>query len=362
MALGPNDLKQIVLPANWDATILNNLSLRDGTTFAAILADINAGLTLVNGANRGGYLAGLYSDTTDATIEYAMGSTNGFEVHTEYGIPDVKRGVSRGHMIPLTKYDRMLGWTWDFLREARQTQLDADVASAIQDARDLHEKEALTRFFKMESVAVGAAGNSLPFANGGVTDTAWVPPPYGGNTFLSSHDHYFRTTDDDAGRLASIATMAETLYHHGHMAPYDLIIPSADAGTWADLTGFIGGARPDIAFGSNTSVANVDQMYMGVFNSDYGTVRVYSTPRLPTDYSGMYKRYGVNDARNPLARRVDPVYFGGDVVLMATTEVREFPIEKAMLFVAFGFGVKDRTNGAATYYAGAGDYTTPTIS
>ena len=54
-----------------------------------------------------------------------MGSSNGFEVHTEYGLPDPKGAATEGHMLPLIKYDRMLGWTYDYLEEARMSQIEA---------------------------------------------------------------------------------------------------------------------------------------------------------------------------------------------------------------------------------------------
>lgn len=364
MALGPNDLKQIVLPANLDATVLEKAALSDGTTFAAVIADINAALGLLNGSLRGGYLGNLFSVTTDLTIEYAMGGTFGVEEHTEYGQPDAKRADTRQHMLPHRVWDRALGWTTDFFRKARATQIEADIAQAMLDMSDNFQRRVWQTFFTMESTAVGTAGNSLPFANGGVTDTVWIPPPYGGNTFLASHDHYFRTTDDGAGRLASLSTMAETLAHHGHMPPFDLVIPSADVAAWTAVTGFTGGARPEITFGSTTAVANVSELYLGVFNTDYGVVRVYALTRLPTDTAGMFKNYGGagNDTRAPLRVRVDPDWHNGQVVLAASANVVLYPLEKAILQTDFGVGVGDRTAAAFTTYAGSGDYVSPSIT
>lgn len=362
MALGPNDLKQIVLPTNLDSTVLQKAALADGTTYAAVIADIGAALGILNGALRGGYLAGLFSETAEMTVEYGMGGTFGVEEHTEYGQADTKRADTRSHMLPHQVWDRALGWTRDFFRKARASQVEADIAQAVADFRDNWEKQILTRMFKMEATSIGSTGYSLPFANGGVTDTAWIPAPFGGQTFLSSHDHYFRTTDDGAGRLASLATMAETIAHHGHTPPFDLIIPTADVAAWSAVTGFIGAARAEIAFSSTTSLANVDQAYLGVFNSDYGVIRVYATPRLPTDYAGMYKRYGTLDPRNPLRVRVDPDWTNGQVVLDASSGTVLYPLEKAILQQDFGTGVGDRSNGAFTYYYASGDYVSPVVS
>lgn len=362
MALGPNDLKQIVLPANWDSTTLQNLRLRDGTTIAQVLADINAGLGILNGSLRAGYLTGLFSEQSDPVLEYAMGGAGGFEVHTEYGRADAKRANVRGHMLPLVKYDRLLGWTWDFLREARTVQIETDIAVAMQDAKDLWEQAILQRFFKIEADDIGSAGKSLPFADAAAVDTVWYPPPYNGQTFATSHTHFFRTTDDGAGRLASLSTMAATLAHHGHMAPYDLIIPEADVADWIAVTGFIAKANAGITLGASTAFAQLDETYLGAFATAYGSVYVRTTPRLPTDFSGMFKRYGATDPRNPLRVRTDPVYFDGQVVLKASSQASQNPLEWAELFVAFGAGVADRTNGAATKYAASGNYATPVVT
>lgn len=362
MALGPNDLKQIVLPANLDSVTLQKAALADGTTYAAVIADISAALGIVNGSLRSGYLAGLFSETTDLTIEYAMGGTFGVEEHTEYGQPDAKRADTRQHMLPFKVWDRAMGWTRDFFRKARLSQIEADIAQAMQDMRDNWERRIWQAFFTMEASAIGTAGYSLPFANGGVTDTVWIPPPYGGATFLASHDHYFVAADSGAGRLASLTTMAETLAHHGHVAPYDLVIPSADVAAWTAVTGFIGAARAEIAFGSTTNLANVDEMYLGVFNTDYGVVRVYVLTRLPTDTSAMFKRYGNGDTRSPLIVRTDPDWDGGQVVLSAADGTVLYPLEKAIMQHGFGVGVRDRTAAAFTTYAGSGDYVTPTIT
>jgi hypothetical protein len=362
MALGPNDLKQIVLPTNLDPTTLQRAALADGTSYAAVLADIGGALGIVNGSLRSGYLAGLFSETTDMTIEYAMGGTFGVEEHTEYGQPDAKRADTRSHMLPFKVYDRAMGWTRDFFRKARASQIEADIAQAMQDMRDNWERRIWQGFFTMEALAIGSLGFSLPFANGGVSDTAWIPPPYGGATFAASHDHYFRTTDDGAGRLASLTTMAETLAHHGHMAPYDLVIPSADVAAWTAVTGFIGAARAEIAFGSTTSLATVDQQYLGVFNTDHGVVRVYVLTRLPTDNAAMYKRYGNGDTRSPMVIRSDPDWEGGQIVLTAADGTVLYPLEKAILLHGFGAGTRDRTAAAFTTYAASGDYVTPVIT
>jgi hypothetical protein len=56
--------------------------------------------------------------------------------HTEYSRPDPTRAELAGHMLPLRKWDHMLGWTADYLEEARMTDLEADIAMAIEAAQN----------------------------------------------------------------------------------------------------------------------------------------------------------------------------------------------------------------------------------
>ena len=360
--LGINDLKQYALPTYWDAAKLAQMNLEAGYTYERWLTDVATGLAMANAALLADPLiAGLISITTDAALEYRVGVSNGFQDHTEYSVPDQKRGKTTGHMLPLKPYDRGMGWTWDFLRQARRVQLDADVASAMEDLRNIWAQKILTRFFKSDYDAVGS-GRSMPLADGGTADATYVPThmPDRGGTFLYTHDH---VTEHNGITQAFLETEAENLWEHGHNAPFDLLVAEADISSWTNttnVTGYVPRASALVRYGLTADLANVGEDYIGAVDTNYGACRLRATGRLPTTYWGLYKSYGNLDQRNPLRVRYNPA-FGIGCVLLAGDNIRTYPFEKAILFMEFGVGVTDRVGGIACMNT-AGSFSTPTIA
>lgn len=362
--LGVNDLKQIALPAAFDAAYLTQLTLKDGRTYDQYLSDAAAALAMANQSLLADPLvASLISVTSEASLEYPIGVSNGFQVHTEYGKPDAKRAKTTGTMLPLISYDRALGWTWDYLRNARTAQLDANIASAIQDLTNIWQQKVLTRLFKGTLDAVGASGVSVPLADAGTADSAYIPPnhPDRASAFAYTHDHiHYQNGITQAFLEVAIAN----LWEHGHDSPYTLLISQTDVASWSNttnVTGWIKKANGLIRYGTQTDLAAVENMYIGAIEtSAYGDVQVIASARIPTLFWAVYKSYGPLDARNPLAVRQSPD-FGIGAVLLSGKEfpITKFPLEGAILFTEFGVGVGDRV-GAATYKA-AGSWTEPTI-
>lgn len=192
--LGPRDTSLLVMLTGWDATELQNFKLQDGTTYAAVFSQLNAALAALNSEFASDGFANLFSVTDQPDLEYRVGSSNGFEVHTEYARADPMRALTEGHMLPLIPYDRMLGWTWDYLREARMSQIQADIADAIKDARDMRRKKLLTRVLKRgddsgSALGLGSSGYSPGFATAAAsTSVDFTPPTYGGTSFDSDHE------------------------------------------------------------------------------------------------------------------------------------------------------------------------------
>jgi len=368
--LGPNDLKNVSLPSAWDTAALKLLALRDGKTYEEMIADIDAALGAVNSSLLNGYLGGLVSLTDEPTVEYRSGVSNGFEDHTEYTNPDAKRAAVTGHMLPIRKSDRALGWTADFLEEARSAQLDADIASMIEDAVNWFEKSIFTRLFKMEEESgkangLGSSGISVPFADGGNGTIAFVPTPNPArmlNAFTSAHDHYLRL---NGITQANLETAIGHLWEHGIDGPYELIVALADLSSWqntSNVTGFVKNSNAFVSYGSDTSLATVDdQIYQGVVTTKYGPARLYANGRIPTGYWAITKTFGANDQRNPLRVRYDPQFGFG--VKLVTQFVSRFPLYGAIGQIKSGVGVGEaRVMTVAVENDSSGDYATPTIS
>lgn len=360
--LGPRDTKDLVLLTGWDATELKKHQLQDGTTFATLVGDMNAALGAVN--------AELYNDPLWSSIasyqdmpevEYRVGSSNGFKRFTEYGQADAQRGDTEGHMLPLVPFDRKLGWTWNYLRKARRSQLDADIQDAIKDIRDLYRVQLLTRVLKRgddsgEYYGLGSSGYSTGFATAAAsTAVDYTPPAFGGTSFTSDHEHYVGIAG--GAFTAAVFTDANSeLKEHGHNPPYDFWIGGSDEATVKGLTGFVGTASSLIAYNDTAALANFGGGNQVDMNGSYyiGTIsdfRVRVVPGIPQYYGFGFKSYGANSQRNPVRIRLQKGIMRPAVVAMPDPRAGNgaYPLQFMMLFTEFGVGVADRTNGTARY-------------
>jgi hypothetical protein len=362
--LGFADLKNTALPSLWDSTEIIKAQMADGATFEQMVADIEAGLAELNAMLLDmPHYGGLLAVGDDVAMKYEIGVSNGVQEITEYGKPDPKRGATTGHTLPLKSYARGLGWTQMYLRKANMIDLDADVRSVVRDIKDHWQQTALTRFFKKEGETVGSTSNaSVPLADGGDTDSSYVPPDSPeGESFASSHDHFLRHA---ALNDTNLNTTLEHLQEHGHQAPFDAIGARADAATWTALTGWKAPEWPGVMYhASGVERADVMEItnYFGYVETDYGIVRVWLTPRVPTAYYGVFRSYGPGDPRNPVRVRIDAnTGYGWRLVPGVWVNA---PEQMAVPFAEYGMGIaQDRTNGVCVEIDSAGDYATPTIS
>ena len=361
--LGINDLKQYALPTYWDAGEISKVRLASGETYEQWLNDVAQGLAMQNAALLQDPLIGMMISTTDEmAIEYRVGVSNGFQNHTEYGRPDQKRAGTTGHMLAIDERDRGLGWTWDFLRKARRIQLDADIADAMKDVRDDWRRRTLQRLFKSTYTSVGS-GRSMPVADGGTADSNFIPVnvPDRASAFAYTHTHLLRM---DGITQANLETAIAHLWEHGHDAPYDVVVAQADIASWTDataVTGYVPRPDPLIRYGVTQDLANVAPDVLGAIETDYGSVRLHANARIPTAYWTVFKSYGNLDQRNPMVVRYDPA-FGVGAVLLAGDHIREYPLENAMLFSAWGPNIADRTAAVVVENDSSGSYADPTIA
>lgn len=369
MATGVRDTTSLVKLTGWDDTELRKYELQDGTNFTAIVAMLNGALGAVNGeiANDPLYSA-LVSYTDQPELEYRVGVSNGMQRFTEYGRPDATRAETEGHMLPLAAFDGALGWTWDYLRKARMTQIEADIADAAKNIRDQFRKSVLTRVLQRgddSGVAngLGTGGYSPGFATAfGSTNVDFVPPAVGGNVFTSSHEHY----NTIAGGLFTNAVFTDSraeLLEHGHNPPYEYVCGTVDATTIVGLTDFVPTAKELIRYSSGVDLATFAAQYgmNGIYSiGSIHEFRVWVVPGMPQYYGFGWKSYGSNSQKNPLRVRLQK----GQTRLQATAfpDPRSgagaaYPLQYMMYFMEYGIGVADRTNGAPYYVNHANTWT-----
>lgn len=360
MALGPRDTSSLVMLTGWDATELKNYQLRDGTNFSTVVGDLNVALGALNAELVADPLwSSLVSYTDQLEMEYRVGTSNGMEVHTEYGRPDPKRASTEGHMLPYVEYDRALGWTWDYLRKARMSQIQADISDAIKDVRDKWRVKVLTRVLQRgddsgAANGLGSGGYSPGFATAAAsTSVDFTPPSYGGTNFTSDHEHYVGIAG--GAFTAAVFTDAKAeLLEHGHQPPYNFIIGTSDESTVKGLTGFTSTAEALVRYGNSTNLAAFGPQYS--MNGAYaiGTIAdfiVWVAPGMPQYYGFGWKSYGANSQRNPLRIRLDKGQSRPQFIGMPDPRAGNgaYPLQYLMLFGGFGVGVADRTNGTARY-------------
>lgn len=366
---GNLNLKHIQLPSAWDAVELRRLALRDGTTYEDVVNDIDDALGMAWDMSMSGWISTIFYVTTEITLEYGQGNRTGWEDHTEYGQPDTKVGDSTGHMLPLRHKDYKLGWTSDFLREARQIKIDEAIGNMANGLLDEIEKMALTRLFKFEEESgrrfgLGATGVSVPFCDGGNSSVSFIPKPYPDRAapFAASHNHYLRL---DGITQANLEAAVGHLWEHGVDGPYELLISQSDVSDWTNttnVTGFKEKAQMFINYGDETTLAGVGEEYIGAITTkQYGTVLVRPTARIPSGYWAVYKSYGRNDPRNPLWSRWDEVFGQGPQLVIANVSL--YPLQGAIGEMKLGFGVgPDRTAAVLVENDSSGSYATPTIN
>jgi hypothetical protein len=343
----------------WDASALQNWTLEDGTSIQQVYGELNTALGALNSELTSGLWGSLISFQDRPDVEYRVGSSNGFEMHTEYGRPDAKRADTEGHMLPFVKYDRGLGWTWDYLEDARMEQIQADIADALKDARDIWRQKILGRVLQRgddsgTAKGLGSSGYSPGFATTAAsTSVDFVPPAYGGTTFTSTHEHYVGI-GGGAFTAAVFQDAKAELREHGHEPPYMFAIGPSDETTVRALTGFTEVASSLVAYGSTQDLARIPEQALTIGAYPIGTIHdfeVHVVPGIPQYYGFAWKSYGALSQRNPLRIRVKKGM--GSVAVMAANDPRNgspaHPLQYLMLQLGFGVGVYDRTNGTARY-------------
>jgi len=363
MATGRRDTVALAMLTGWDADELQNFTLQDGTTYSAVVAGINAALAGLNAEFASDWYARLYSLTDQPDLEYRVGASNGFERHTEYSRPDAKRAETEGHMLPLAAWDRMLGWTWDYLRDARMPQIEADIADGIKDARDKRRQRILRRLLKQgddsgASLQLGSGGYSPGFATtAGNTSVDFDPPDYGGTSFANTHEHYVAIAGN-AFTNAVFTDAKNEVREHGHEPPYEFIIGPSDEAVVKALSDFTPVAESLVAYGATQDVAKFSGASDGVNSYPIGTINdflVRVVAGIPQYYGFGWKSYGRLSQRNPIKIRLRKGVGAFSVVAMTDPNAGAGinPLQNLMLFMEFGVGVAERTNGTPRYVGSA---------
>ena len=356
--LGNRDTKDLVDVTGIDPALLQRFRLADGTTYDQVVAMATAALSGFNGGlSNDPFWSTLLSFTDQPEARYAIGNSASMVAHTEYGRPDPSRAEMAGHMIPLRKWDHMLGWTADYLEEARLTDLQADMALAIEAARNRWRMSIIGRLLKRGDESGAANGLSTTGLSPGFATTAastgvdFTPPSFGGTSFTSTHEHYV-TIAGGAFTTAVFTDAAAELREHGHEPPYEFIIGPSDEAAVVALTEFLSVNEALI----NAGILSAQVTFSGASvdgKRPIGAIegfRVWVVPGVPQYYGFGWKSYGANSGRNPLLVRLPQGASAPALRLIRDSNNPGIaPVQNMMTQLHFGVGVNDRTNGTARY-------------
>lgn len=190
----------------------------DGVDYNEVWAEFQATVRLQN-AERQAIIDFLTFSVTSPTESVTQLSTANFERSTEYGEPRGMRQKPTSWWLgyDFDWYDLAARFTWMFLSEASQSQVDSINAQALDaDNRLVFTKvlEALYSNVNREATIEDRPYTVYSLYNG--TDGV-VPPTYKTNTFTNTHSHYLVSggATIDSGDLDDLY---EHLRHHGYGA------------------------------------------------------------------------------------------------------------------------------------------------
>ncbi len=370
-----------VLPQGLDGTRIAQWMLKDGYSYDTVRADVVAAMNSVNLELLSGW-GDLVYVTMDDHFEYPQGGTLvDFQAQGDLSRPDPYKGTTAGHMIDLWRKGRGFGGTDTYFRDARKNVIDSSVAGIVRSGRNTFEKDILTRFFNNSENALGSSGYDVGWCDASSTVT-FAPMAWGGKTFTTAHQHY--TGLDTAGSTTKgdmLDALALNLNEHGHEPPYMALIPEVDVATYRNLAHYIqpinvawredrGGETTGNRYfmdGTIGAVQPVGGRFIGMYDSGYGAIYLKASNRIPTNYAGMYKSYGQNDPRNPIAIRVHPAVGFGFYIAEIPNYVSTWPVKTIEIWNEYGVssngnGGFARTNGAASEHISGGVYVNPVIS
>lgn len=372
--LGVNTILDRGLPTGVDGTRVAQWMMHEGMTYGQMIGTLAQALAGFNASlnNEWGFL---YAITEDLMMEYEDGQvTTPLQPITDVSEGDEVHGNTIGHMIDLKPYGGKIGGSRRFFRDARMAKIQATISTIVRRARWRFELDVFTRLFTNTEYAIGSAGYNVPFVRGNGGNVDFIPPAYSGKTFAKTHNHFIGVDSGSKGFDTMLDELADTVQEHGHQPPFTAIVSMADVASYRALTSFVKLTAPIITVVDRGGATSGNQYYaqgqpvttggvFGYFDGAYGLVELRASNRVPTGFASLFKSYGINDMRNPLAVRVHPTDGFGAYIVTETTDDRQYPVKRVSIEMEHGVGVgMDRTNGAVGKRVSGGTYGNPTIT
>lgn len=371
--LGAATLQNLALPTGWDPTEVAKWGNRQGFSGEQLINDASLAIAGINQqlADKWSFLMSI---TEEDKFEYPNGgAVTGAKAVTEVSKTDPIHGDVIGHMIELAVYESATSGTMRFLQDARQAAVNSMVSVMTRQVEEIIEWKILNRLFVNTEVQIGSSGYNVGFVTSSGS-VVFTPYQYAGQSF-ASHSHYSGYNSSSSATLATMLDdQAEELAEHGHAPTFTAIVSRADMATYRTLTNFVQLNAPTVQIvdrGGETSgnryfaqgqVQFADGVF-GYYQAPAGLVELRANARITTGYSAMFKSYGNNDPRNPIAVRVRPGKGFGAYLVTVASNRSDYPVEKILCATEMGAGVgTDRTNGCVGLLVAGGTYANPTVA
>jgi hypothetical protein len=345
--------------------------------YQAVLADYNAQRqTLVNF---------LTVPVTEPIVSVPIiGKGGSFEKASEYGVPKgIRPGVNFYDMgMPFEWFDLAARFTWMFLADANQAQVDAVQNAAIEADSQLLFNNVMQRVFDPTNSPALISGN--PYTVYGFWNAdGTVPPPYRTSTFLGSHTHY-TTTNGATLEASDLDDLIENVTEHGYtkalgyrivvminkaQAPVIRSFRSAASNT---VPGTVDATHADWDFipaqGTNSTLMPREVVLLGgqpaptlnglTIIGSYGDALIAQDDYIPAGYLFCFATGGPANLQNPIGIRQhsNPALQGMRLVKGPNPD---YPLIDSYYIRGFGLGVRQRGAAAVMQVVVGTTYTPP---
>lgn len=345
----------------------------DGVDLNEIWAEYQDTLAIQNAARQ--RIINLLTFPVTNPMEYVpQFSTSRFEEASEYGEPRSARLKQSGFWLGygFKWYDAGVRYTWKYLADAQQRDLDAIHASMLDaDNRNIYELVLKAIFTNTNRLADINDQEVSVYAlyNGDGT----VPPTYKSNTFDGTHSHYLVSgaATIDSGDLDDLEA---TISHHGFGADNGVqLIACVNSAQGKVIETFrqANGARydfipaqgqPGILLEPGTILVGQDRpasTYQGLnVIGKYGNVLIVQDDLFPVGYVLMFGTSGDANLMNPVGLREHP-----NPALRGLRLVKgpnpDYPLVDSFYNRGIGTGIRQRGGAAVMQIKAAGGYTPP---
>lgn len=333
-------------------------------------------------------ISALTFPVTELTETIVTGDQIDVELATEYGVPQPKRTTvsSALYGYDLKWYDVRRGYTHRYLQTVTSNQLDADLAAVLGGFDRLEYRLVMNQLFTnvnrqafVEDANGNATATPIPVYSVWNGNDGQTPPPYGANTFTSSHSHA-KTSGAATIDSQDVEDLAVDVSEHGYSAVNGstLVLLANPAQvkairTWrANVTNSNGAVatydfipaqgQPGLIIGS--SVLGVQQPASN-FNGlnvvgSYAGVLIVEEPRVPANYVALFASGGSQVSGNVVGVRepTNPALRG---VLQTPGDNAAVPLVQSFFERALGTGIRQRGAASLLQISAAASYTPPTF-